>query len=84
VFPLGWLDVVLLPAAALGVPYAARHRPVWLAWALVGLLVLLAWPAKWPQYTLLVRPPLTVLAGLGLVAVKERVFGGRRLDPARL
>ena len=25
-----------------------------------------------------------LLAGLGLVAVKERVFGGRRLDPARL
>jgi hypothetical protein len=79
VFPIGWLDVLLLPAAALGVPYAARHRPVWLAWAVVGLLVLLAWPTKWPQYTLLVRPPLTVLAGLGLVAVKDRLLGGRRV-----
>jgi hypothetical protein len=85
VFPFGWLDMLLLPAAALGVPYAARHRPVWLAWAIAGLLVLLAWPTKWPQYTLLVRPPLTVLAGLGLVAVKERLLGRRRLaGPARL
>jgi hypothetical protein len=78
VFPIGWLDLLLLPAAALGVPYAARHRPVWLAWAVVGLLFLLAWPTKWPQYTLLARPPLTVLAGLGLVAVKDRLLGRRR------
>ncbi len=78
VFPFGWLDLLLLPAAALGVPYAARHRPVWLAWAVVGLLFLLAWPTKWPQYTLLARPPLTVLAGLGLVAVKDRLLGRRR------
>ena len=58
-------------------PAAARHRPVWLAWAVVGLLFLLAWPTKWPQYTLLARPPLTVLAGLGLVAVKDRLLGRR-------
>jgi hypothetical protein len=78
VFPVGWLDMLLLPAAALGVPFAARHRPVWLAWAAVGLVCLLLWPTKWPQYTLLVRPPLTVLAGLGLVALKDRLLGGRR------
>ncbi len=85
VFAIGWLDMLLLPVAALGVPSAARHRPVWLAWALVGLLFLLAWPTKWPQYTLLVRPPLAVLAGLGLVAVKDRLLG-RRLEagPRRL
>jgi len=79
VFPVGWLDLLLLPVAALGVPAAARHRPVWLAWAIVGLVFLLVWPTKWPQYTLLVRPPLTVLAGLGLVAVKDRLFGVRRM-----
>jgi 4-amino-4-deoxy-L-arabinose transferase-like glycosyltransferase len=67
--------MLLLPAAALGVPYAARHRPVWLAWAAVALVCLLVWPTKWPQYTLLARPPLTVLAGLGLVALKDRLLG---------
>ena len=88
VFPVGWLDMLLLPAAALGVPAAARRRPVWLAWAAVGLLFLLLWPTKWPPYTLLARPPLTVLAGLGLVALKDRLLdrllGRRRFDPARL
>ncbi len=84
VFPIGWLDMLLLPAAALGVPAAARHRPVWLAWAVVGLLFLLVWPTKWPQYTLLARPPLTVLAGLGLVAVKDRLLGRRLSDPSSL
>jgi 4-amino-4-deoxy-L-arabinose transferase-like glycosyltransferase len=74
--------MLLLPAAALGVPYAARHRPVWLAWAAVGLLFLLVWPTKWPQYTLLARPPLTVLAGLGLVALKDRLLGSGRADEA--
>jgi 4-amino-4-deoxy-L-arabinose transferase-like glycosyltransferase len=84
VFPFGWLDMLLLPAAALGVPYAARHRPVWLAWAFVALVFLLVWPTKWPQYTLLARPPLTVLAGLGLVALKDRLLGRRLADPSRL
>jgi hypothetical protein len=85
IFPVGWLDLLLLPAAALGVPFAARHRPVWLAWAVVGLIFLLAWPSKWPQDTLLVRTPLTVLAGLGLVSLKDRLLG-RRLgaSPVRL
>jgi hypothetical protein len=78
VFPIGFLDMLLLPAAAIGIPATLRRRPVWAAWALVGLLFLLAWPTKWPQYTLLVRPALAVMAGLGLAWLRELVSGRRR------
>lgn len=85
VFPVGVLDALLLPAAALGIPATLRRRPVWAAWALAGLLFLLAWPAKWPQDTLLIRAPLAVMAGLGLGWVKELVVGNRyRQEEERL
>lgn len=59
-------DVLLLPLALVGIPWAVRRRPVWAAWAGLGLLFLLLWPTKWPQYILLVLPPLAVCGGIGL------------------
>ncbi|RJS27264.1 hypothetical protein DRW03_02515 [Corallococcus sp. H22C18031201] len=73
--PVSWHDGVFLtgasawlmvPLAVLGVPRAARTRPVWLAWAGVGLVFLMMWPTRWPQYLLLVLPALSVCAGLGV------------------
>jgi hypothetical protein len=69
VFLVSFPDRVLLVAAALSVRVAWRRRPVWVAWAAVGLAFLLAWPTKWPQYTLLLRPALAGCAGLGLSAL---------------
>jgi hypothetical protein len=78
VFPVPWLDHLLLLGALLGVPVAWRERPVWLAWGAVALLVLLLWPVKWPQYTLLARVPFAAMAGWGLSAAWAR---GRRRRP---
>ena len=57
---------VLLPLAVLGWWRTWRMRPVFAAWAVVGLAFLLVWPTKWPQYLLLVLPALAVCAGHGL------------------
>ena len=78
VFPVAFLDRLILVAALLGAPAAAARRPIFAAWAAVGLAFLLAWPTKWPQYTLLVRTPLVVCAGLGLAALSERLLHRRR------
>ena len=51
---------------------ATRRRPVWAVWTIAGLAFLLAWPTKWPQYTLVVRVPLAAMAGMGLDALWER------------
>ncbi len=78
VFPVAFLDRILLLAAVLATPAALARRPVLVAWASVGLAFLLAWPTKWPHYTVMVRPALAAMAGLGLSALVERVVGGRR------
>ena len=69
VFLTGWADVLLIPLTLIGLRRAWRERPVWLAWAAFGIILLLLWPTKWPQYTLLVRPPLAVCAGIGIGTV---------------
>ncbi|RKH11620.1 hypothetical protein D7X74_25210 [Corallococcus sp. CA047B] len=66
----------LLPLAVVGAPRTWRERPVWAVGAVVGLVFLLLWSTKWPQYLLLVIPALCVCAGSGV----RTVFGwGSRL-----
>ncbi len=59
----------LLPLAVLGWPRTWRERPVWAVAAVVGLVFLLLWNTKWPQYLLLVLPALCVCAGGGVRTV---------------
>jgi len=78
IFPVAFLDRAILVAAALSAPAALVRRPVLVAWAAAGLLFLLAWPTKWPQYTVILRPALAMCAGLGAAALVERLMGRRR------
>ena len=81
VFLISFPDRLLLVAAALSAGVAWKRRPVWLVWSVMGLAFLLAWPTKWPQYTLLFRAGLAGCAGLGLTAAWERLsprLAGRR------
>lgn len=78
VFPVVFLDQAILLAALASAPAVLRRRPVLVAWAAVGLLFLLLWPTKWPQYTVMVRPPLAMCAGLGLGALAARAPGWLR------
>lgn len=66
IFYTGLADILILPLSFFGIRRAIHERPIWLAWAGFGLLFLLFWPTKWPQYTLFVLPPLAVCAGLGI------------------
>jgi hypothetical protein len=84
VFPVAFLDRAILVVGMLGLPAAARRRPLFAAWAVVGLIFLLIWPTKWPQYTILVRTPLAVCAGLGLAALLERLRFRRLPAPDRI
>lgn len=74
VFYTGLADLIILPLSLLGIPRALRERPVWVAWAGFGLLFLTLWPTKWPQYILLVLPPLTVCAAFGIEQIRRAVW----------
>ncbi|RKH45846.1 hypothetical protein D7Y23_24875 [Corallococcus sp. AB050B] len=75
----------LLPLAVLGLPRTWRERPVWAVAAVVGLVFLLLWNTKWPQYLLLVLPALCVCAGGGVRTVASgAVLLFRKVQGARV
>ena len=73
VFYTGIADLVLLPLACIGIYRTAKEQPVWLALACVGLIFLFLWATKWPQYTLLILPPVCVCAGFGVQQIVAAV-----------
>jgi hypothetical protein len=86
VFATGLPAQLLLPLAAIGFPLAWRERRVFAVWALVGLVFLLLWPTKWPQYLLLVLPALAVCAAeapRSLALALARVRGVRPAAASR-
>ena len=89
VFATGANAWVLLPLAAIGARSTWRERPVWAVWTAVALVFLVLWPTKWAQYLLLVLPPLSVCAGmgvstlLGLVTSVLRRRGETRQQPVQ-
>jgi len=56
------LDEVIFWVGTVGI-FLEGRRPYLVTWYLVGLAALLLWPTKWPQYSLVVIPPLALLAG---------------------
>lgn len=74
VFYTGIADLIVFPLSFFGLPRALRERPIWVAWAGFGLFFLVLWPTKWPQYILLVLPPLSVCAGIGVEQIVHLIW----------
>lgn len=60
------LDTFIFVAALIGLPRLYRRQLFYFCWLVVGVLFLLAWPTKWPQYTMIVLVPLCMAAATGL------------------
>jgi hypothetical protein len=56
------LDGVIFLLALPGLYWEWRERRWVVVWIVAGILVLLLWPTKWPQYTLVVTPALCLAA----------------------
>ncbi|MBN1660378.1 MAG: transcriptional regulator [Anaerolineae bacterium] len=56
------LDSVIFVLALPGLIWEWRERRWIVVWVVTSILVLLAWPTKWPQYTLVVTPALCLAA----------------------
>lgn len=63
-FSLG-IDSLLVILGILGLRAEWRQRRYVLVWLVVGMLALLLWPTKWPQYTLVVMPAICLAAASG-------------------
>jgi hypothetical protein len=75
------VDTFIFVAAILGLPRLYRKEPIFFSWLVIGLVFLLVWTTKWPQYTLIVLAPLSLAAAHGVLTVWEL---GRSAFRARL
>lgn len=60
------VDTLVALLALVGVPRLWERQRFFALWLLVAFVFLVAWPTKWPQYVLLVTPPLGVAAAEGV------------------
>jgi hypothetical protein len=63
------LDTLLFVSAVVGLPRLLRTQPFFFCWLAVGLIFLLAWTTKWPQYTLILLAPFSMAAAQGFLTV---------------
>jgi len=72
-------DVFILLLALIGLRRLAQRRAVFAVWLAVGLVFLLVWPTKWPQYILVITAPLCLAAAEGTqVLLIEPLVGALR------
>jgi hypothetical protein len=70
-------DTIIFILAVIGMPRMFKKQPVFFTWLITGLLFLLVWKTKWPQYTLLIVGPLCLAASEGvhtLIAFLKSLF----------
>ena len=65
------MDIVIGVLAILGMPRFFRTRPVFFYWFITGLVFLMLWKAKWPQYSLIIMAPFCLAASEGFNTILD-------------
>jgi hypothetical protein len=80
------VDTLLFASAVIGLPRLLQKQPFFFYWLALGLLFLLAWNTKWPQYALIILVPFSMAAAQGVLtvwALSRRLFAaGSRGAPS--
>jgi len=63
------MDPVIFVLALIGLPRLLQRRPIFFIWLITGIVILLVWSTKWPQYTLIVIIPFCVAAAEGMFTI---------------
>ena len=69
-FGFDWLPFFL---SLIGLPLQWRRRRWVVLWYLAGVIVLLLWPSKWPQYPMIILVPLALSAGDVMLNLLQRI-----------
>lgn len=72
------LDNFMLIMSVLGLVHLWRRERVFIFWILFGIAFLLAWPTKWPQYTLILSAPLALSAGEATTTIFRSIWNDLR------
>lgn len=85
IFPVP-IEPVIFVLACFGLVRQWRRERLYVLWLALGMGFLLVWPTKWPQYTLLLTAPLSLVAVEGfqalIVAPLQRWWQNRSAEKA--
>ena len=62
--------------ALIGLPRLVRRQPFYFIWLATGLVSMLLWPTKWPQYTMIAIIPVCLSAAMGTGWLFDLLKGG--------
>lgn len=68
------IDLFIVGLAVFGLTRLWKKAPVFVFWLAVGILFLLAWPTKWPQYIIVLTAPLSLAAGESLLILLQTIW----------
>lgn len=66
IFQLDWL---IFGLAIIGLPRLYLKKKLYFFWLILGLMTLLVWGTKWPQYILIIMVPYGMSANQGVIAL---------------
>jgi len=85
------LDVLISLLALIGARRLWQKEPFYIVWLGLGLVFLLLWPTKWPQYILILTAPLSLAAAEGVQGILAsaraawvRTAPGRQARPGKV
>jgi hypothetical protein len=67
------IDTLIFGLAVIGLPRTFKTKKVYFIWFWIGLLILLLWGTKWPQYALIIIAPYCLMASQGLIEIVLKV-----------
>ena len=68
------LDTLIALLAVIGLPRLGKKHPLMLTWLVIGLVFLLIWKTKWPQYILIITAPICIAAAEGIKTLVMAVW----------
>src|SRR3990172_8303739 len=71
------LDTFIALLAVIGLPRLGKKHPLMLTWLVIGLVFLLIWKTKWPQYILIIAAPLCIAAAEGIKVLVITIWSHR-------
>jgi hypothetical protein len=77
------LDWVIFGLALIGLYRTFKKHKIYFVWLVLGLIVLMLWSTKWPQYVLIVMTPYCLSAAEGLALLWEKARGLFKRAPAQ-
>lgn len=78
------IEPVIFILAIIGIPRTIKRNSIYVIWLFLGFIFLLLWGTKWPQYTLIILVPFSIVASQGLISIFEilklRLKGRKKTD----